>query len=217
VGGRRPVASIPLADLPVDLRLIRDDLIGQGFRDYRRYQFTLPGDDPALAPRENDVLRFGRVAAILPVDLVRQEVVLIRQFRLAAQLANGRGGLIEIVAGHVEAGEELAGAARRACMEEIGVAPSELVELFSFVPTPGASDEEITLFLGLIDAAAVPERAGRAAEREDTQPLRVPIDAALAALGEGKMRNGVLVLALHWLALNRARLKEIVRAGQVKA
>ena len=213
MGERRPVGGAPLADLPVDLALTGDELVGKGFRDYRRYRFTLPGDDPALEPRENDLLRFGRVVAILPVDLVRQEVVLIRQFRLAAQLANGRGSLIEIVAGHVEAGEDLAAAARRECLEEIGVTPSALVELFSFVPTPGASDEEITLFLGLIDAAAVPDHAGRAVEREDTQPLRVPIDKALAALATGKMHNGVLLLALHWLALNRSRLEEIARTA----
>jgi ADP-ribose pyrophosphatase len=198
-----------LADEPVDVSLRSDELLGQGFRDYRRCRFTLPGDDPALEPRENDVLRFGRVVAVLPVDLTRNEVVLIRQFRMAAQLANGRGSLIEIVAGHVEGEEELAVAARRECREEIGVAPSTLVELFTFLPTPGASDEEITLFLGSIDAAAVPARAGRAAEREDTVPLRVPIDKALAMLGKGQVRNGVLVLALHWLALNRDRLPEI--------
>jgi ADP-ribose pyrophosphatase len=197
------------ADQPVDVALGADELIGKGFRDYRRYRFTLPGDDPALEPRENDVLRFGRVVAILPVDLARNEVVLIRQFRLAAHLANGHGSLIEIVAGHVEGEEALAEAARRECMEEIGVAPSALVELFTFLPTPGASDEEITLFLGSIDAAAVPAHSGRAAEREETLPMRVPIDAALAALAEDKMHNGVLVLALHWLALNRHRLAEI--------
>jgi ADP-ribose pyrophosphatase len=206
---RRPAGGASLADLPVDVALAGDERLGKGFRDYRRYRFTLPGDDPALEARENDVLRFGRVVAVLPVDLARDEVVLIRQFRMAAQLANGHGSLIEIVAGHVEGHEELAAAARRECAEEIGVAPSALTELFSFVPTPGASDEEITLFLGLIDATAVPERAGSPAEREDTLPLRVPIDAALAALAEGRMRNGVLVLALHWLALNRHRLAEI--------
>jgi ADP-ribose pyrophosphatase len=46
-----------------------------------------------------------------------------------------------------------------------------------------------------------------------TRPLRVPIDAALAALAEGTMRNGVLIMALQWLALNRARLREIVQAA----
>jgi ADP-ribose pyrophosphatase len=55
----------------------------------------------------------------------------------------------------------------------------------------------------------VPAAAGAAAEREETRPLRVSIDAALAALGQDTMHNGLLVLALHWLALNRGRLKEI--------
>jgi hypothetical protein len=42
----------------------------------------------------------------------------------------------------------------------------------------------------------------------------VPIDAALAALSGDAMHNGLLVLALHWLALNRGRLKEIAGGGK---
>ena len=137
-----------------------------------------------------------------------------RQFRLPAQLANRRGDLVEIVAGHVEAGEKLIEAAHRECLEEIGVAPVALTELFTYLPTPGASDEQITLFLGIVDAAQVPDQAGAAAEREETRPLRVSIDAALAALAGNAMHNGLLVLALHWLALNRGRLKEIGRSGR---
>jgi ADP-ribose pyrophosphatase len=213
----RPTAGPVLADLPVDVALAGEELIGKGFREYRRYDFTLPGDDHRREPRRHDVLRFGRVVAVLPVDLARNEVVLIRQFRLSAQLANGRGDLVEIVAGHVEGREKLAEAARRECIEEIGVAPSALVELFTFLPTPGASDEEITLFLGNVDAAPVPERAGSAAEEEETRPLRVPIESALAALRSGAMHNGVLVLALHWLALNRHCLAETVRDGSGRA
>ena len=120
-------------------------------------------------------------------------------------LANGHGELVEIVAGRVEGNEQPIETALRESVEEIGVAPSPLVELFSFLPTPGLTDEEITLCLGIVDAAQVPERAGAPAEREVTRPLRVPIDAALAALAEGTMRNGVLIMALQWLALNRAR------------
>jgi ADP-ribose pyrophosphatase len=113
------------------------------------------------------------------------------------------------VAGHVEAGERLPEAAQRECLEETGLIPRALKELYTYLPTPGASDEEITLFLGIVDAAQVPERAGFAAEREETRPLRVSIDAALAGLATRAMRNGLLVMALQWLALNRGRLKEI--------
>src|SRR6202043_468651 len=101
----------------------------------------------------------------------------------------------------------------RECLEEIGVAPAALTELFTYLPTPGASDEQITLFLGIVDAAQVPDQAGAAAEREETRPLRLSIDDALAALAHGTMHNGLLVLALHWLALNRGRLKEISGGG----
>jgi ADP-ribose pyrophosphatase len=205
-----PSKNALLTDLPVAASISPPELLGKGFRTYQRFHYTLPGEDPAH-PHTHDLIRFGRVVAVLPVDLARDEVVLIRQFRLPAQVANGLGDMVEIVAGHVEAGERLPEAAQRECLEEIGVAPGTLVELLTYLPTPGASDEQITLFLGVVDAAQVPERAGIAAEREETQPFRVPIDLALAALAGGTMRNGLLVLALHWLALNRGRLREIVR------
>jgi ADP-ribose pyrophosphatase len=207
-----PSKTDQLKDKPVEAAISAPELLGKGFRTYLRYHYTLPGEDPAH-PHTHDLIRFGRIVAVLPVDLARDEVVLIRQFRLPAQVANGRGDMVEIVAGHVEAGEQLAQAAQRECLEEIGVAPRALAELFTYLPTPGASDEEITLFLGLVDAAQVPERAGSAAEREQTHPFRVPIDAALAALADGAMLNGLLVMALQWLALNRGRLKEIADAG----
>jgi ADP-ribose pyrophosphatase len=213
VSERPPHPDAPLTDLAVDVSLSPPELLGKGFRTYQRYRYTLPGDDPTLDVRTHDLIRFGHIVGVLPVDLARNEVVLIRQFRLPVHLANGKGELLEIVAGHVEANEQLAEAARRECIEEIGVAPSALAELFTYFPTPGGSDEQITLFLGIVDAAQVPDQAGSAAEREETRPLRVPIDAALAALAGGTMHNGLLLLALHWLALNRGRLGEIARGG----
>jgi ADP-ribose pyrophosphatase len=201
----------PLTDLAADVSLSEPELLGRGFRTYERYRYTLPGDDPKLAVRTHDLIRFGRIVGVLPVDLACNEVVLIRQFRVPAQLASGKGDMIEIVAGHVEANEDLAQAARRECVEEIGIAPATLTELFTYLPTPGASDEQITLFFATVDAAQVPASAGSAAEREQTRPQRVSIDAALAGLAGGTMHNGLLVLALHWLALNRWRLAEIAR------
>jgi ADP-ribose pyrophosphatase len=208
-----PPAQVPLMDLPAEVSISDSEVLGSGFRSYQRYRYALPGDDPRREVRTHDLVRFGRIVGVLPVDLARDEVVLIRQFRLPAQLANHKGDLVEIVAGHVEAGEELVAAARRECVEEIGVAAGALTELFTYFPTPGASDEQITLFVGFVDAAQVPDRAGSAAEREETLPFRASIDAALAALAGGAMHNGLLVLALYWLALNRGRLKEIARDG----
>jgi ADP-ribose pyrophosphatase len=202
----------PIADDRADVVVAGREVLAEGFRRYERLRVRRSGEN---VPRPLDVLRSGPAAAVLPIDPGRDEVVLLRQFRLAAHLANGRGNLVEIVAGHVEADEQPAEAARRECVEEIGVAPGLLVELFTYLTSPGMSDEEITLFLGIVDASGVPERAGAAAEHEETVPMRVPIDAALAALATGTVRNGPLIIALQWLALNRGRLSEIVRMGSI--
>jgi ADP-ribose pyrophosphatase len=203
----------PIADDRADVVIAGREVLAEGFRRYERLRVRRSGEN---VPRPLDVLRTGPAAAVLPIDPGRDEVVLLRQFRLAAHLANGRGNLVEIVAGHVEADEQPAEAARRECVEEIGVAPGLLVELFTYLTSPGMSDEEITLFLGVVDASGVPERAGAAAEHEETVPMRVSIDAALAALAAGTVRNGPLIIALQWLALNRGRLSEIVRMGSIR-
>jgi ADP-ribose diphosphatase len=205
-------AGAPPADQPVDVVLSSAQLLGQGFTRYERFAVTLKFNDGAVTLKR-DIIRQGRVVAVLPIDLARQRIICIRQFRLGAHLANGRGNLVEIVAGFVDPGETTAQAARRECVEEIGVAPVPLIELLSYFTSPGFSDELLTLFLGVVDCLAVPERAGAETEQEFTFPMVVPIDAALAALTVGTLHNGPLLVALQWLALNRARLDDIVRAG----
>ena len=198
-----------LADRPAKVALSEPELLAKGYRDYQRYRLTLQ-DDGAAIQQTRDVLRGGKVVVVLPVDPARDEIVLIRQFRLPAHLANGRGELVEAIAGRVEAGEELADAARRECREEIGIAPHDLVPLLSFLTTPGITDEEVTMFLGAIDASRFAPRAGATSEGEHIQALRVPIDAALAALAGGAIRNGLLLIALQWLALNRGRVAALL-------
>ena len=200
-----------LADLAADITLSQPELLASGYRDYQRYRLTLTGTGGAPVAQVRDLLRAGKVVTVLPIDLAREEIVLIRQFRLPAHLANGRGDLVETVAGRVEPGESLLEAARRECTEEIAVAPTALVELFSYLSTPGLTDEEITVFLAAVDASRVPEYSGAAAEGERIRTMRVSIDAALAGLNAGAMRNGPLIIALQWLALNRGRIGELLR------
>ena len=57
----------------------------------------------------------------------------------------------------------------------------------------------------------MPERAGLAAEREETRPIRVKIDDALAALASGAMQYGAARFGLQWLEINRPRLKELLK------
>ena len=199
----------PIADESADVTIAEREALAGGFRPYERLRAQRAGE----GVETRDLLRAGAAVAVLPIDLDRGEVVLIRQFRLAAQLANGRGDLVEIAAGHVEANETPRETARRECLEEIGVAPRLLVELFTYLTSPGLTDEEVTLFLGIVDASQAVLVGD--VEHEASALLRAPIEAALSALAAGAVRNGPLVTALQWLALNRPRLAEIAHTGAV--
>lgn len=184
-------------------------LCDDGFRPYERYTLQLPLPDGETLTQRRDIVRGGRVAGVLPIDLMRDRIVLLRQFRLAAHLATGNGDMIEIVAGRVDAGESEANAARRECVEEIGVAPDALVRLYSVLPTPGLTDELVTSFVGFVDSSRVVTHGGLASETEHIETLVVSIDDALDALRDGRIFNALTVSALQWLALNRQRLRAL--------
>ena len=198
-----------LADLPVDILLSRPQLLAKAYRDYHRYNVTLKDNDSPVV-QERDVLIAGKVVVVIPIDVARQEIVLIRQFRLPAHLANGRGDLVEFVAGRVEAGESLIEAARRECTEEIGIAPEKLVELFTFLSTPGITDEEVTIFVAAVDAAKVREGALITPDGEQLYVHRVFIDAAVDALDRHAVHGSPVIIGLQWLALNQGRIAELL-------
>ena len=199
-----------LVDLPADVSVSRPTILARAYRDYHRYGMTVASSDHRPVAQERDVLMAGKVVLVIPVDVTRQQVVMIRQFRLPAHLANGRGDLVEFVAGRVEAGETLAEAASRECKEEIGVSPAKVVELLTYLSTPGVTDEEVTIFLAAVDTSQVREGPLVSPDGEQLLVHLVSIDEAVAALDRNAMRAGHLVTGLQWLALNRNRLAELL-------
>src|ERR1700712_5671601 len=138
-----------LIDLPAKARLSEPKTIGRGYREYERYEVTLPGS--AIAAKvERDVLLSGLVVGMVPVDVVRGEVVLIRQFRLSGHIALDKGAMIEVPAGRVAPTESVHDAALRECHEEIGTRPRQLLSQFQIMPAPALSDERMVLYAALI-------------------------------------------------------------------
>lgn len=201
-----------LADRPVRVTFSEPKILAKGYRDYHRYQVTVRSQDAPPFSQERDVLMGGKVIVVMPIDVDRQEIILTRQFRLAAHMANGRGDLVEFVAGRVEPNESLTDAARRECREEIGVDPKKIVRLLSYLPTPGITDEEITVFLGSVDSAAVQEGSRTTTDGERLYICRVPIEHAIRALNGDAVCTSPMVIGLQWLALNRERLPKLLLA-----
>jgi ADP-ribose pyrophosphatase len=185
--------------------------LGRGYRDYERFSVRLVESDGKPAIFERDVLRCGRVVGVLALDPEREEVVLIRQFRLGAYLAIGENETLEIVAGRVDPGEDVASAAHRECLEEIGVEPVRLVSVLELSAAPAWSDEFMTLFLAKVDARQVPSRAGSSHEQEQIAVVRCKIDQATGLLAEKAVHSAPTVVALQWLELNRESIPTLLR------
>lgn len=187
-------------------------LLGDGFRPYERHIVTVAGTGGAPLRQQRDIIRVGPVVATLAYDPEAGLFVLIRQFRIAAHLATGRGDIVELAAGLMEPGESPEEAAARECREEIGITPRKLLPMFSFLPSPGVSDEYAHVFLALVDSTKVPAEAGEPDETEHTRPILVPVDEALVILDrpEPPIENAFVLLALHWFARNRAHVSKII-------
>jgi ADP-ribose diphosphatase len=162
--------------------------------------------------RVYDVLRRGAAVAIVLYDPDRDQVVLIEQFRLPALYAGFSPWQVEVVAGLVEGDEAQDAVARRETREEANLVPiGDLVPIQRYLPSPGGSDESVTLFCGRVDASAAGGVHGIAAEHED---IRVVVKTAAeieAAVDAGAIENGHTLICLYWLLRHRARLRRLWR------
>ncbi len=211
------MTKLPLEDAVARIEILNDTLIYQGFRRFESYRLTLHTPGAPTISQTREILRVGGAVGIVAIDPAQQAIVLLRQFRLTAHVATGRGELIEIPAGMVEPGEDPVVTARRECIEETGLDPHEVHPLFTCLVSPGAVDELAHFFLAFVDATDLPQHTGAAGETEVIRPFLVPLDEALATLDSGAhLANGYLRMALMWVALHRDEVAERGRAWQAK-
>ncbi|MFQ5469532.1 MAG: NUDIX domain-containing protein [Gammaproteobacteria bacterium] len=150
----------------------------------------------------------GHAAAVLPYDPVRDEVVLIEQFRVGA-MEDGRGAwLLEVVAGVIEEGETPNDVACREAIEEAGSTITGLIPVCDYLVSPGGTSERIALFCGKVDTKNVGGIHGLANEGEDIKVSVMSFYDALSLLKSGKIYSASPIIALQWLALNRDNVRK---------
>ncbi len=156
---------------------------------------------------DREVFERGQVAAVLPVDPERDQLVLIEQFRIGPYAVGWDPWLLEGVAGIIEQGESAEDVAIRETREEAGCEVMELVPIMRYLSSPGACTETVALFCGRIDAGGAGGVHGLDEEHEDIKVVVYGVDEALDMLKAGKIVNGKTIIALQWLALNYPQLK----------
>ena len=174
--------SAALRDEPFEPEVVSSDLAFEGavwnVRDDRvRY-----GDGEI---RRQYVAHTGAVAILALDDEGR--VLLIQQYRHPIRHRDWElpAGLLDI------AGEEPLEAARRELAEEADLVAETWVPLVSSWTTPGGNDEIIHIFLAT-GLSAAPTAHEREDEEADIRIEWVSLDDAVAAVLDGRMRNGIL-------------------------
>lgn len=144
---------------------------------------------------------------VLPYDPLRDEVVLIEQFRVGALDKVANPWLIEMVAGLIDKDEQPEDVAHREAEEEAGLAFSALWPMTRYFPSPGGSDEYVHLFLGRCSSEGAGGLHGLEEEGEDIRVRVWSFEDALQAVRDGRICNAATIIGLQWLALNRDEVR----------
>jgi ADP-ribose pyrophosphatase len=155
-----------------------------------------------------EVLERGHAAAVLPYDPIRNQVVMIEQFRPGALNDPQGAWLWEIVAGILEEGESPQEVGYREAQEEIGCPVADILPICRFFVSPGSTTETTALFCGRVDATQAAGIHGQTDEHEDIQVHVVSFAEALERLQTGQIRFAPAIIALQWLALHRDAVKQ---------
>lgn len=150
--------------------------------------------------------RFDAVGVLL-YDPARDALVLVEQFRAGAIDDPVSPWKLELVAGLIDKDESLEDVARRESLEEAGCEVGSLTLIHTYYPSPGACNERVTLFCGLVDTQGLGGIHGLDEEHEDIRVHVVTFPTVWELLGRGRLDNAMCLIALHWLSGQRASLR----------
>ena len=180
----------------------------QGFFRIDRYRLRHRLFSGAWGPEMvREVFERGHAAAVLPYDPLRDEVVLIEQFRIGALGGGDDPWLVEIVAGIIESDETPEAVVRREAIEESGCEITNLVPICDYFVSPGGTTERLALFCARVDASQAGGTHGLAEEHEDIRVVVMSADAAFEQIAAGGIKAAAPIIALQWLQLNRDALR----------
>jgi len=163
----------------------------------RKVSFDFVRRDGTVEKQIREVYDRGDGAAVLPVDLRRGTVLLIRQFRMPAHLNGHDGFLIEVCAGIVDDGDPEA-TARKEAEEELGYRLSRVDRVFEAFMSPGTMTERITCFTAPYSPDdRVSAGGGSPDEGEDIEVLELPLARALDMVDSGDIVDAKTILLLQ--------------------
>jgi len=183
------------------IRITGERLISDHYGTVKSTTFEWRRNDGEWQSMTRDVFDRGNAATILPYNLARRTVVLVRQFRLPAYVNGYDDLLIEAAAGLLDdASPE--DRIRAEAEEEIGYRLHHVHKVFEAFMSPGAVTEKIHFFVAEYEPEMrIGDGGGLAHEGEDIEVLELAFDEALAMIADGRIVDAKTIMLLQHAAL----------------
>ena len=191
-----------------DVELVESKIVGANYGRLLNYRFRHRRFDGTWSSEiSRDCFDSGAAVIVLPYDPVKDEVVLIKQFRAGPWAAGYDPWIWEVPAGRLDKdGVDPAGIAIAEAREEAGLAVTALEPIAAFFASPGIFTEHLTAFCGRVSNA----RAGHFGLAEENEDIKSAVHTAKDAIDlaySGAITSGPTLLCLYWLQANRDRLR----------
>ncbi|WP_456380950.1 NUDIX domain-containing protein [Hydrogenimonas sp.] len=147
-----------------------------------------------------EIIRVHDSVAILIYDRDKEAFVLVRQFRPAVYMGDGKGMTLELCAGIVDKDASLAQIAKEEIYEECGydVAPERLERVTSFHTSVGFAGSKQTLYYVEVDASEKVHEGG-GVEMEEIEVVELPVkEAKRVMFDERVVKTPGLLFAFMW-------------------
>jgi nudix-type nucleoside diphosphatase (YffH/AdpP family) len=144
----------------------------------------------------------GNGAALLPYNLARRTVMLVKQFRYPAYVNGCDDLLIEAAAGLLD-NESPEKRIRAEAEEEIGYRLRDIRKIFEAYMSPGSVTEKLHFFVGEYQPdMKIGSGGGNPDEGEDIEVLELSIDEALAMIADGRIMDAKTIMLLQYAKLH---------------
>jgi nudix-type nucleoside diphosphatase (YffH/AdpP family) len=184
-------------DISGRVRLRELKILSDNHYTLRRASFDFQRNDGVWQHQARESYDIGHAAVVLPLDRVRDRVLLIRQFRWPVFEAGYRRLLIEAIAGKLD-GDTPETCIVREAMEEAGAAIVNARLVSHCFVSPGAVMERASCFLADYDSTAPrQEGGGHEHEGEDIEVLEMTLDEAMSLIANGDIVDMKTIMLLQ--------------------
>ena len=145
----------------------------------------------------------GDIVAVLPYDPIRQEFLMIEQFRIGMLARDEHPWTLEIVAGFMDIpGETPVQTAQRELKEETSCQALNIFPLIEYYPSPGGSAAKNHLFIATVDTSKAKKFTGIIEEGEDICVHKIALDEIQQKLKAAEINNSTAIIAFQQFFMN---------------